>query len=370
MKIGILTFSDFNTNYGSMLQAYALNVFLEKQGHEVYFIKYREFNQTSKSAGLINGVINNLKKIYFYFQKKYREKDISKTVENFEIFKRKLKYTDLYISNDDLKSISDEFDCFISGSDQIWNISCLGGLRKAYFLDFVEESKLKIAYAASAGEYKFKKEDYGVISRLLENIDYISVRENEMIANLQCFTDKNIYNVIDPTFLLSKSDWEEIIPKSPLKEKYAVCYFVRRSKFGKHIVKKLSKRYEMPIYNLSDNNIYINGTNSKLISSGPLEFLGLINGASYCVGTSFHLAAFSIIFEKPFVIIGSEHNRDRINNILRLTGQEKNFLTPLDDVQSILDCIFEQKQNKKCLIDKIEFSKHFLANAINDLEVK
>lgn len=366
MRIAIITFSDFNTNYGSMLQSFALKTYLEKQNHEVVFIKYREFNNLYKDMRLSVMLKTRMKSSLLDLYKLIKKRDIQKTVINFEKFKKDyFIYTPLYTSNEELKDKLPDFDCYICGSDQIWNINCLGGLRKPYFLDFVPNNKKTIAYAPSMGDFILNDKYKNEFIHLLNNLDYISMREKSNIEQIQRLTNKKLEYVCDPVYLLSKEEWENFLPKLEIKKPFGVCYFVRRSKFGKMIVKKLTKKYNIPIINLSDNLIYINGTSSKYISAGPLEFLTMINDSSFTIGTSFHLAAFSIIFNKPFLVCGIDSNKNRINNILELTKTKNNFITS-DNYLSGINSLFEQKICYKELIKLINQSKDYLRRSIKE----
>lgn len=363
MKIAIITFSDFNTNYGSMLQSFSLGHYLEKQGHDVVWIKYREFTKTSENRFNLKGYIkNSLLKAYAI----YRRKDLEDTKKNFELYKQKwLKYTKLYTSEEEMEKMIEEYDCFICGSDQIWNLECLGGLRTPYFLKFVSDDKRKIAYAASMGDYHFKDEEKRSVSELLQRMDYISVREKESVAEIQELSQKEVINVVDPVFLTDSGEWSCISGKSPISGEYGVCYFVRRSKFGKCVIKEAARYYKCPIYNLSDNMIYINGTASRYISAGPMEFLAILKGAKFAIGTSFHLTAFSIIFNVPFLTIGMESNRSRVSNILELVGLEKQFVTENDDYKEKIKELSNMFPHYEKLQIKIKKSKQFLDKVLS-----
>lgn len=363
MKIAIITFSDFNTNYGSMLQSFSLGHYLKKQGHDVVWIKYREFTDDSENRIALKSYIKKfLLKLYAI----YRRKDLLNTKQNFEAYKQKwLKYTALYASEKELEQMTEEYDCCICGSDQIWNLECLGGLRTPYFLEFVPEEKKKIAYAASMGNYHFKDNEKKRVAELLQKIDYISVREKESIPEIHELSQKEVINVVDPVFLTSVNEWETFAGESPIKGDYGICYFVRRSKFGKCVVRAAAKYYKCPIYNLSDNMIYINGTASRYIAVEPMEFLAILKGAKFAIGTSFHLTAFSIIFNIPFLTIGMESNRARVNNILELVGLESQFITEADDYKEIIKELSNVFPNYEKLQLKIEESKQFLDKALS-----
>ena len=269
-------------------------------------------------------------------------------------------YTSLFTSNEEMKDGLEEFDCYICGSDQIWNLSCLGGLRTPYFLEFAPDEKIKIAYAASMGEYRFNDEEREKIAVLLNRLNAISLREKENIADVQMLTNIKVQSVVDPVFLLNEGEWSKSVSKPLVKGEYGVCYFVRHSKFGEKIVSILKKRYGITIYNLSDNLNYISGTSNRYISAGPLEFVNLIKNAKFTVGTSFHLVAFSIIFDTPFLAVGLKSNRSRICNLLKLVDMENNYVTEDTDVDWLLSSFLTCKRKNQGLDKQIEFSKEFL----------
>lgn len=362
MRIAIITFSDFNTNYGSMLQAFSLKLYLERRGHKVVFIRYREFNDPPKSDSIKTTVYNLMKKIVLKSYHFIKMKDIKETEANFSVFKNTyLSYTKLYTSSQEMKENLRNIDWYLCGSDQIWNIDCLGGLRTPYFLDFAPNDKITMSYAASMGDYKLEEKYKLEFVRLLENLQYISVREKQTALELQRLISKKVHYVADPVFLNSKEIWFGLLPDMKIKEKYALCYFVRRSKRGKDIIKRLNKELKIKILNVSDNLIYLPRTSSKYISVGPLEFLSLIKNAVFTVGTSFHLTAFSIIFNKPALIIGTSHNQQRIENLLEIVDAKENFISEGEPWNSnIIDRCFQTKYDYKKLDEFIDKSKEFL----------
>lgn len=370
MKIAIITFSDFNTNYGSMLQAFSLKNYLESIGNHVEFIRYREFNtDLEQGVSISNRIKNSLKKEILYIYAWLKKSDIEKTKYNFRQFVAKnLPHTELLVSSAEMKAKLTQYDCYICGSDQIWNLSCLGGLRKPYFLDFAPENALKLSYAASTGDYIITDEYKEEISALLNRLDYISVRENESVAQISKLTNKKIINVVDPVFLTSKEQWNEVIPNLDIKGEYGVCYFVRRSELGKQLVREALKYYKMPIYNLSDNLIYINGTSTEYISVGPLEFVSLIKNAKFAIGSSFHLAAFSTIFDIPVLIAGMDSNRSRICSLFQDVDNMDSYITSDIQIEDSVKIFINKKIIKNKLEEKIIYSKEFLNAALNNME--
>lgn len=210
----------------------------------------------------------------------------------------------------------------------------------------------------------FKDDEKKRVAELLQKIDYISVREKDSVDEIHGLSKKEVISVVDPVFLTDVDEWNTFSGESPIKGKYGVCYFVRRSKFGKRVIKEAARYYKCPIYNLSDNMIYITGTESRYISVGPMEFLAILKGAKFAIGTSFHLTAFSIIFNVPFLTIGMESNRARVNNILELVGLEKQFVTENDNYKEKIKELSNIFPNYEKLKQQIEKSEHFLNKAL------
>ena len=371
MKIAVITFSDFNTNYGSVLQALSLRLYLESQGHTVEFIRYREFNSPPKLQGSVcRRMILRTKAVVVRAYYALKKKDAVKREANFRAFiDQHLPHTELYTSSKQMREKLQEYDAYICGSDQIWNADCLGGVRTPYFLDFAPENKIKIAYAASLGDYVIPQENEKVFADLLDGLDYISVREVKGKAQLSQLTDKSLHVTVDPVFLTDAQQWYGLLPASPIQGEYGVCYFVRRSKFGKRILKELKEHYKMPIYNLSDNMIYLPGTSAKYIAAGPLEFLSILKNASFAFGTSFHLAAFSVLFNKPMLIAGMASNRDRLATLLEFAGRSSAYVTPQDDLHSCIEALgIDRAVDDKLLKNFIAASKVFLDEALKEAE--
>lgn len=357
MNIAIITFSDFNTNYGSILQALALKTFLESEGHKVKFIKYREFHSTTP-AGIYNKVCSLLVKLYYWLYRAERKK----RYENFRAFiDENLDHTRLFTSEEDLKKHLEPFDAYVCGSDQIWNIDSLGGLRKPYFLTFAPKGKRKVAYAPSMGEYHPSDEVADEIRTLLESFDGISTREKDSSKLISKILGTYIQTVVDPTLLLNKEQWLTMLGKKDTpKGDYAVCYFVRRHPLADKIVEHFQKLYKIPIYNLSDNLIHIKGTKSDFITCSPDMFVNLVANAKFCVGASFHLAAFSTIFDKHCYIITTGHNNSRISELFSLV-ERKDHMTCGDfsNLPDLTTCIDYTRYNS-C----VEQSKEFIRNVL------
>ena len=125
MKIGILTFH-FAHNYGAMIQAYAMQTYLQKLGHESFVIDYtpeyhtKWFRRHMKWSDCIGRYHR-----FCYLQIKNKilhGSSIAERYDNFaNFYKQKLN---LYPYNpvDDMSF----FDAVLLGSDQIWNTGLTG----------------------------------------------------------------------------------------------------------------------------------------------------------------------------------------------------------------------------------------------------
>lgn len=322
MRIAIITFSDFNTNFGSILQALALKSFLQSEGHDVTFIRYREFHPSPQSS-LFARIRSLLVKLYFLL---YRKEKIKRT-QNFRTFiDLHLKHTRLYTSEEDLEQNLESFDAYICGSDQIWNIDSLGGLRTPYFLKFAPLDKLKIAYAPSMGDYTPDNYACEQIKNLLKSFNAISTREKDSALLISNIVGREVPTVVDPTLLLNQEQWLEVVGKTEIpKGEYGVCYFVRRHPLAEKMVNYFCNKYKVPIYNLSDNLIHVRGAKNDYITCAPDKFVNLIANARFCVGASFHLAAFSTIFDKHCYIITTKHNESRVAGLFSLIGRNNHM---------------------------------------------
>lgn len=316
MKIAIVTLFGY-FNYGNRLQNYALQRVLEKAGGEVctwnvsrdkhvvkrFFKKYIE-----KKNGKY-GIRNKRERI--------REK-------NFKAFSdRYIKSRIFYSSDGRLPEGSDrDTDMFVVGSDQVWNPAFWCDSDESaemynYFLSFTK--KKKIAYAASFGVDKISECWKRRISPLLSNFASISVREAE---------GKTILNelnydacvVLDPTMLLTASEWKEI-EQSSCDDcgDYILTYFLG------HQPLEIIEQIQREAYGQGKTVIDLMDESSLYYCMGPETFVELIDKAAAVYTDSFHAVVFSLLFHTPFVVFQRNHTNNtnmssRITTLLNLVG--------------------------------------------------
>jgi len=294
MKIGILTYHN-TRNCGAALQAYALQKKLASLGIDSEIIDYRcpEIEKTYRLKKIYdNKSIKELIKWFLTFKRNKR------TQVKFDYFKNEyLNIGKIY----DKTTISDanrEYDAFITGSDQVWNMR-LNGSDYTYLLDFVEKGKRRISYAASMGSAKPEEEHLEKFKSELSLFDFISVREKPLEKVIkECFGLESRL-VLDPTLLLNKNDYNFGTNSNTPKEKYIFVYTVAPTPNIESAARKLSEETGFPI--IWGHMSYKKRKGVKNVTDlSPAEFVDYIKNAEYVFTSSFHGMAMSIVFEKQF----------------------------------------------------------------------
>lgn len=298
MKIGIITWHNMQ-NYGSMLQVYALQKVLEQRGHTVKVIDYRNF------------VPSRLKARVFNFSKLTKKIKILMTKGKWKYFlkfqNKYLNLTRLILTNNELKKIGQQFDCYICGSDQIWSPNVFD---KTYFLDFVPNQKIKIAYSPSVVIDGYNEEQKEILNKELRQFKAISLRENKGSQIIKNITGIDCKVNLDPTLLLEKSDWEKLAENPKVEEPYLLCYMLNYNKEQIEIVRQIAETNNLKIINIGEDDV---GIGEWDINVGPQEFLTYVNGASIVCTDSYHGTLFSINFNKQFYTFERFKNDDTIN---------------------------------------------------------
>ena len=322
LKIGILTFHNVH-NYGGVLQAYALQSFINKNFSNVTaeVIDYKSkkieyqysFKKLFKKPHLITvkAPILAIRKYYF---NKFVKNNIVVSERSFH-------------KNNINKSI-DEYQGFIVGSDQVWNHTLTGG-DLTYLLDFVQD-RGKFSYAASFGLSTISKKYRSDYKRLLSKFTLISVREElgaELLKNEFGISDSFVN--VDPTLLLTKEEWKRLIPKKNKykDKKYVLIYTIR---YSERIV-KLAKLYA----NHNNLEIIYLGTlkpilGVKFIPATEVEnYLDLFLNAQAVFTNSFHGTVFSILFHKKMQIElpYTDGRNSRIENLVKLCNLESQVIS-------------------------------------------
>lgn len=299
-KIGLVTIID-NNNYGNRLQNYAVQTIIEKMNFKVITLKNKECYNDKKKF-ILRAIKSGIK----------RKKYVSK--ERKDCFR---KFNDSYIkfSKNNVtafSNISNKYDYFIVGSDQVWNPN-FGRLRDVDLLKFANPNQ-RIAFSASFGVSKINKEDEDKVTKSLKMFKNISVREDTGKEIVNRLTDrKDIEVLIDPTMLLTTEEWNKIAEKPRQFEllknkKYILNYFLGElSKKRKEEIQRIAKENDCEIINILSKE-------DPFYNTGPSEFVYLEKNAFLVCTDSFHSSIFAILYDRPFIVFEREGNGKGINS--------------------------------------------------------
>ena len=365
-KIGIMTFHN-TTNYGAILQCYALQKYINDNLATCEVIDYnndflkKNYDINPLKASTIKDFV---KKVLFFVPEYYNHKYFKQFTRDY-IMVSSTKYNENNISTS-----NSEYSSFIVGSDQIWNYS-LSGNDDNYLLNFCNDSSKKNSYAASFGSNKSYLDNKSKMLDNLKSFNNISVREDEIVDILKDdLENKDVIQSIDPVFLLSKQDWENILIRNKTRKPYIFVYEVARTPLLREFAKKLSEKYNLEIVYLSKSGKKMNNV-KKLYSVSPIEFINYIKNAEYVVTSSFHGLAFSLIFEKQFYFDTHEKNGEFSSRLSSLSRISKTESRKINNVFESNDFNMINYDNVNILLAKeINKSYSYLSNVIKELDRK
>ncbi len=369
MKIGILTYH-YAYNYGAVLQAYALKNYLETCGHTAEILNYNTSQLFRKKRSLKSRFLSFAwNGVRWFIGGRKKNKAFSAFRKDF-----------LFVSSKEMKNSKElksflennKFDAFIVGSDQVWN-PVINGRDPNYYLSFAT-SELKISYAASFGMSSLDKEDLVLASENLERFDAISVRESTACDILRSAgVSKEASVVLDPVFLLDKSNWSKIASERLVSDKYVLCYVMPGdSRLEANIssyANKLRDRYGYKVIYLGRKEYYRFKNDGKdMIGASPADFISLIKHAEVVLTNSFHGTAFSVIFNKPFL---SFKNSD-LSGERQLSSRIYDLLYSLNLVNRVIDADDDELPELEidyasvltALNERLDFSKKYLSDII------
>ena len=323
MKIALITVHKV-TNYGAILQAYATKSVLSRYG-KTQTLDYQNRYLTSHLRLIrFEFSIRGFKMMahdLLNFPNRYR------LTSKFKKFvKEQLNLSPKLTSSDLMSGKAGKFDVYISGSDQIWNpkiINAFNTIDPIYFLAFAGEGTKKVSYASSMGNYVFSELEKQDIRKLLKDFYKISIREKEGKELLQkMFPKKRIHQVLDPTLLLSKSDWLSAFKLSvkPPTEDYILVYSVPRTKLLRQAIAYFSNHLQLPVVAIDKMLIPMKSVNRQVRTAGPEEFISLYAHAKFVITDSFHGTCFAVNFEIPFVCIPATKKANRQQGLLSSLG--------------------------------------------------
>jgi len=383
-KIGILTLYG-HFNYGNRLQNYATQEVFKSLGFEVETIVNHASLRTDNIGHTIfkrifnlrrNSVLEIINKCTLKLWHIFHKNDIERrNVERIDIFRKftedHIVETEYSISDEEIpEDLSERYDYFVSGSDQVWNPFCNCG-SSIFFLTFAPICK-RVAYSPSFGISEIPIIYHKNYKKWISEMKRISVREEAGAKIIKKLTGRDATVLIDPTLMLTKEKWLSVSRKYAKipAGKYLLTYFLGEEKNEQRSrIKEIAKKNGLIIVKLADVRA------GDIFQSGPAEFIDYIHSASLVCTDSFHGAVFSILMETPFIIFEREDNSQsmtsRIETLLRtfnlesrksnrVITNEQSFTVDFSQVPSILE--IERNKAMEYLKEAFDIAEENLQN--------
>lgn len=374
-KVGIVTIYD-NNNYGNRLQNYALQEYVSSLGFDTMTIQnipYKDLNNGTFASWLrkVKRFALNLppirsqtrnKEIQQWKSHLYGHHDNPVRHEAFSRFNQMIRFYPKVIGYYNMKKLNNQFDFFITGSDQVWNV-LLGRGTGLDFLTFADRQK-RISYAASISLDAIPDEYRKRFRRYLRGMKAISLRERQASEMVKQDFGVACTSVIDPTMLVERTRWVELAENAnaSLPENYLLCMFLGDQSDLDAVLEAAKQRHQQVVW-LNDPN------HPEIYRFGPLEFLYAVRHAGMFLTDSFHGCVFSILFHTPFYVIRRRGEADymysRIQSLLDLFGlQSRQWVSGTEMAREEVEASVWEKadvilQEERCKAER------FLRTALN-----
>lgn len=330
MRIGIVTFYRV-PNYGAMLQAYALQSFLEARGHMVVFLK-SSFAVARKNSLLHVLCSRSIEGIRIKLQHNYN-------MAICDGFKHYLKESDERIQHNEGPQ-SGFCDAYIVGSDQMWNPTWCEPFLTEVFLDFAPSGGRRIAYAVSFGVQAWPDETREAVKVLIKRFDAVSVREHKGIDLVQSLAGVPAKWVPDPTLLHEASFYNKLLP--PLKNqeqhhtlfKYILSW---ETEDAEKYVDQILKTCGLDVVESDCTNVELLLLRRLKINKriAVKEWLQEFRTCSFVLTNSFHGTVFALIYKRPFITLCIQGKlasmNDRVVSLLTSLGLQDRIFNEYDE---------------------------------------
>ena len=342
------------SNYGGILQNFALQTVLRRLGYDPITVRFPSMYQNRSLVSSLylyaNLLCRHLVKRLLGKQTTMplRPRVWKKNTYNLEKFiQRNIETTD-YVDKVSIEVFKQYWIGFlIVGSDQVWRPEVPNVINR-YFCGFADNVAIpRISYAVSLAldEWTFSPEQTQEIMILLKKFSCVSVREKNGVALLKDNANCNAEWVIDPTMLLTKEDYLGIIKDTPRSDnQYIFTYILNPNEEKMNYISELSKSKGLKVVSLNDK---------AADSSASIEtWLSHFRDSSFVITDSFHGTVFSVLFEKQFVCFENPHRGNaRMESLKIMTGLHDRFVcgkvTTLSDINySTVSAMLEQMRGR------------------------
>ena len=350
MKIGILTLP-LHTNYGGILQAWALQTILEQMGHEAeHILRNNPVGRLPWHQGLTTDEILQMQQHTDRFINHYihGEKNAIRNVHE------------------------GDYDAIVVGSDQVWRhlmASHMCGSFENAFLGFTEGWNIRrISYAPSFGldTWEAPEEQIPVISRLLKQFDAVSVRESSGAKLCEEILSVKAQNVVDPTLLLQRADYDRLIDAADTHtpDGDLMCYVLDETVEKTELINTVAQHYGLTPFRTNSKVEQVNAPLNERIQPPLEQWLRSFRDARMVITDSFHATVFSILFGKPFIVTGNPlRGLTRLESLLGQLNAEDHLVISTEDLHKDQDYSVSPLAYKR-LDDMRRDSLQFLTDAL------
>lgn len=390
-KIGIVS-CYFQHNYGSMLQALATQMALDKLNYENETVDISGFNHEIKKAKLLyfakasltsDILLSKLGMAKNVLIKKFSKNEYAAVsrirAEKFDDFSKKwFRKSPKYTSKKELgDSCKENYSSVLVGSDQLW---LPGNIAADYYtLNFVPETVNTIAYATSFGQSSLPKDSARKAALFLKKIRHIGVREESGQKLVKELAGRDVPVVCDPTLLFTGEEWLSIQKDEPIVEdKYILCYFLGNNPPHREFAKRLRQATGCKIVALTHLDEFVKSdegyADETPYNVDPADFLNLIRNATYVCTDSFHCSVFSMLYKKVFFTFRryarktKSSTNSRLDTLFRLAGVSGRILEGTEDIQKCLSMEIDYDRVHQNFAKIREESYQYLQNALEDKE--
>ena len=345
MKCAIVTVYN-SPNCGSYLQAYALSKKVEQLGHDSSLVEHHFCDQSSSSLSRMKKTVKLLLKGRFSALRLYEAKN--------QAFKKA-------VSKLTVKRRNEDADCYILGSDTVWDLAVKYFYNHRSFFWGLDFNKGKvISYAASLGYAKEDVAHCDMVPKALQNMEAISVREDSARAILQPYTDKEIAVVCDPTLLLSTEDYAELMPTVSYRDYILIYHYGKMPAEYISAIRKIAEKENLQVISIGEMNDWCD----VCLPHDPGLFLSMYQNATYVVTGTFHGTVFSHIFERRFAVIDSTKNK--VIDFLKKHGTLDIIAASSDLLETVLHSDFDYAAVRKVIVQERAEGEAYLKNSIKE----
>lgn len=339
MKIGIVT-QPLRYNYGGILQNYAFQVVLKKMGHSPITLNEplcKKYPCKEYLVILLKRFVKKyfLKRKVVVFEEKKRYKDYKRLSVNTK------RFVDTYISiiyDVDYNKLKwNDYDALVVGSDQVWRPMYNNDITNSYFSFAEEWPQIKrISYAASFGtaEWEYTPEQTKRCKDLIHMFDCVTVRETSGITLCKEKYGINAQIVLDPTLLLDAQEYIQNLDllKTLPSSGNLFYYVLDESDDIMRFVSNIAKRKNLRPFRVNSKVENHEASLNDRIQPPVEKWVRAFMDAEFIVTDSFHACAFSIIFNKPFVVVGNrKRGQSRFDSLLNMFGLQNRFVDDIFD---------------------------------------